>query len=143
MRAIVLRLLKSKGAGTSCATRSGCACEAVSIARASAAFIAMRASQSTCLPASSERIERSLCMYGQVPIEIASMLGSLKRSSASVVTRSMPNSSATAWPLSIERLQTATSSTPSIAWKPGMCRDRVFAPAPISPIRIVSTIVSS
>ena len=29
----------------------------------------------------------------------------------------------------------------SIAWKPGMCLVRVFAPAPISPIRSVSAIV--
>ena len=66
-------------------------------------------------------------------MQTASISGSSKIAPGSSTTRAMPNSSATRWPLSRERLQTAASSTPSIAWKPGMWRVRVFAPAPMKP----------
>ena len=40
------------------------------------------------------------------------------------------------------RLQTATISTSGIALKPGICRSRVLAPAPIKPMRRVAMIAS-
>src|SRR2546429_5518966 len=49
----------------------------------------------------------------------------------------MPNSRATRSPDSLDRLATAISSTPGSFWKPGMCRLRVFLPAPTNPTRIV------
>ena len=42
----------------------------------------------------------------------------------------MPKSRATRSPDSFVRLATATSSIPESFWKPGMCRLRVFLPAP-------------
>src|SRR5437667_5512048 len=47
----------------------------------------------------------------------------------------MPNSRATAAVNPGRRLHTATISTSSIAFRPGICRDRVLAPAPIKPMR--------
>ena len=46
------------------------------------------------------------------------------------------NSRATAAVDSGRRLQTATIATPSSASSPGMCRNRVLAPAPIKPTRM-------
>jgi len=43
---------------------------------ASATSIAIRAWQKTCLPASSAAMVSLLCMYGCVPIHIASIFGS-------------------------------------------------------------------
>ena len=60
------------GAGTICAMRDGLRRDAASIACASFAFIAIRASHSTCLPASSAAIVICACMYGQVPMQTAS-----------------------------------------------------------------------
>ena len=53
---------KLMGDGTIWATRLGDACDAASISWASAAVMAMRASQSTCLPASSDAMVRVRCM---------------------------------------------------------------------------------
>src|SRR5262249_48774850 len=39
------------------------------------------------------------------------------------------------------RLATLTSSTPGMALKPGMCRSRVFRPAPTMPMRTVSSLM--
>src|SRR6266481_49583 len=47
----------------------------------------------------------------------------------------MPNSRAAAAVDPGRRLHTATISTFSIAFRPGICRDRVLAPAPIKPMR--------
>src|SRR5438445_1764629 len=47
----------------------------------------------------------------------------------------MPNSRAAAAVDPGRRLHTATISTSSIAFRPGICRDRVLAPAPIKPMR--------
>src|SRR5947208_5007011 len=55
----------------------------------------------------------------------------------------MPNSRATRSPDSLDRLATATSSTPGRFWKPGMCRLRVFLPAPTNPTRIVRSVTGS
>src|SRR2546430_4390920 len=55
----------------------------------------------------------------------------------------MPNSRATRSPDSLDRLATATSSTPGRFWKPGMCRLRVFLPAPTNPPRIVRSVRGS
>src|SRR5712692_9630853 len=55
----------------------------------------------------------------------------------------MPNSRATRSPDSLDRLATATSSTPGSFWKPGMCRLRVFLPAPTNPTRIVRSVTGS
>ncbi len=51
----------------------------------------------------------------------------------------MPNSAATRSADSRVRFATLTISTPGIAFSPGRCRSRVFAPAPTIPTRIVST----
>src|SRR5712691_11953997 len=55
----------------------------------------------------------------------------------------MPNSRATRSPDSLDRLATATSSTPGSFWKPGICRLRVFLPAPTNPTRIVPSVTGS
>src|SRR5437867_11031600 len=55
----------------------------------------------------------------------------------------MPNSRATRSPDSLDRLATAASSTTGRFWKPGMCRLRVFLPAPTSPTRIVRSVTGS
>src|SRR5437667_9473158 len=55
----------------------------------------------------------------------------------------MPNSRATRSPDSLDRLATATSSTPGRFWKPGMCRLRVFLPAPTNPTRIGRSVTGS
>ena len=70
---IVRSTLSVMGAGTIWATRSGLSLDASSISWASAAFIAILASVRTCLPASSEAITIALCMYGQVPMQMASV----------------------------------------------------------------------
>ena len=61
IRRIVRHDLKSSGAGTICATRSECCRATASISRASVASIAMRASTSTCFPASSAATVYSRC----------------------------------------------------------------------------------
>ena len=53
-------------------------------------------------------------------MQMASVLSSSMRSTQLSYTSGIPNSSATLWPDSLLRLQTLTSSTPSIAWNPGM-----------------------
>src|SRR5437762_12366481 len=55
----------------------------------------------------------------------------------------MPKSRATRSPDSLVRLATATSSMPESFWKPGMCRLRVFLPAPTKPTRIVSPLTDT
>src|SRR5947207_8223682 len=55
----------------------------------------------------------------------------------------MPKSRATRSPDSFVRLATATSSMPESFWKPGMCRLRVFLPAPTKPTRIVSPLTDT
>ena len=88
--------------------------------RPSAAFIAMRASQSTGLPAASAASVISQCVYGQVPMHTASTSGARTTSCQSPSTRRMPNSLATRSPDSRERLATATSSMPGCLPRPGM-----------------------
>ena len=134
-RRTVFQLLKSKGAGTSWATSSGRASEAASMSRASLAFMPMRASQRTCLPASRAATVRSRCMYGQVPMQTASMSSAARRVAVSGSTRGMPYASAMARPLASLRLQTETSSTSPVSWKPGMWRSFMLPPAPMRPIR--------
>ena len=87
--------------------------------RPSAAFMAMRASQSTCLPASSAARVISQCVYGHVPMQIASMSLAWTISRQSPWTRAIPNSLATRSPDSFERFATATSSTPGWALRLG------------------------
>src|SRR5262249_4053263 len=53
----------------------------------------------------------------------------------------MPNSLATRSPDSRLRLATLTNSTPGMALKPGICRSRVFLPAPTMPMRTVSSLI--
>ena len=63
-------------AGTTIATRSGWARAARSIARASSAVAAIRASVRTCLPASSAAIVTGAWRIGQAPTSTASIAGS-------------------------------------------------------------------
>ena len=72
---------KLNGPGTTIATRSGRASDAVSIARASRASIAMRPSQRTCRPAARAAIVTGAWRYGQVATTTASIEGSATRSS--------------------------------------------------------------
>ena len=53
-------------------------------------------------------------------MQTASMSGAASRVATSGSTRGMPNSSAMARPLASLRLQTETSSTSPVSWKPGM-----------------------
>src|ERR671937_2794944 len=53
----------------------------------------------------------------------------------------MPNSLAARSLDSRLRLATLTNSTPGRALKPGMCRSRVFLPAPTMPMRTVSSLM--
>ena len=64
------------GEGTTCATNSGRASLALSMRSASLAFIAMRASVRTCLPASNAANVTGQCRYGQVPMTMALVSGS-------------------------------------------------------------------
>ena len=97
----------------------------------------MRASHMTCLPASRTAQVISQCMYGHVPITTASMSSAAINSRQSSYTCGIASASATRCEDSRLRLQTLTTSTPSMARSPGMCRTRVLLPAPITPIRIV------
>src|SRR5687767_11289261 len=99
--------------------------------------MAMRASHSTCLPASSAAIVISACVYGHVPMQIASTFLSAITSRQSKDTRGMPNSFATRSLDSFDRLATVTSSTPCCFTMSGMWNLRVLAPAPMYPTRIV------
>ena len=130
--------MKVRGDGTICVTSPGCAREASSISRASAALAAIRASVSTCLPASRAAMVSVRCIYGQVPMQTALMDSSSRSSCQLSYTLGMLNWSATTCPDARDRFATAAISTPSTPWKPGMCRSRVFRPAPMSPIRISS-----
>ena len=94
--------------------------EAASISRPSAAFMAMRASHSTCLPALSAATVISRCVYGQVPMQMASTSLASTTCRQSSCTRAMPNSLATRSPDSFDRLATAVSSTPGCALSLGM-----------------------
>ena len=87
--------------------------------RPSAAFMAMRASHSTCLPASRAARVISQCVYGHVPMHTASMSLASMISRQSPWTLPMPNSLATRSPDSLERLATAVSSTPGWALRLG------------------------
>src|SRR5712692_1924913 len=53
----------------------------------------------------------------------------------------MPNSFATRSPDSFVRLATAENSMPDSFWNPGMCRSRVFFPAPTNPTRIALSVM--
>ena len=74
-------------------------------------------------------------------MQTASTSGEATTSSQLPHTVGMPYSSAMRWPDSRLRLATLTSSTPSMAWKPGICFSLVLAPAPIRPTRKVSSVM--
>ena len=69
-------------------------------------------------------------------MQTASISGSASSASTEGATRAMLNASAMRWLLSTERLQTATISTSPASRRPGMWREAVFAPAPMSPMRM-------
>ena len=81
------------------------------------------------------------CVYGHVPMQMASVSSAWTRSTQLSYTTGMPNSSATRWLDSLLRLHTLTNSTLGIFWKPGMCLTLVLSPAPTNPIRIVSSAI--
>ena len=123
------------GAGTIWAVSCGFARAVSSIAWACDAFIAIRASQSTCLPSSRAAMVTGACRYGHVPMHTASMPSSSTISRQWSATRGMPNSLAARCPDSRERLATATTSTPGCFCSPGMWNFLVLAPAPTIPTR--------
>ena len=123
------------GEGTSWVTRSGCRRAPSSMRRASATFMAMRASHSTCLPASRAARVISQWRLGHVPMQIASVSLARTSSCQESYTRGMPNSRATRSDDSRLRLATLTISTPGMALSPGMCRTLVLLPAPTMPMR--------
>ena len=79
----------------------------------------MRASHMTCLPACSAAQVISQCMYGHVPITTASMSSAAISSRQSSYTCGIVMASATRCEDSRLRLQTLTTSTPSMARSPG------------------------
>ncbi len=117
-----------KGLGTIWATRSGRDLDASTIRRASAALADIRASVRTCFPAARAAQVTSQCMYGQVPIMTASTSGEWTSDCQSGKTLGMPNSWATRALDCGERFTTPTTSTPSIARNPGMCRSAYSLP---------------
>ena len=76
----VLSTFSDSGPGTICAVRFDFALDAASISRASTEFMAIRASQSTCLSFSSAATVSVLCRYGQVPMQMALVSGAAIRS---------------------------------------------------------------
>src|SRR3990170_232017 len=74
-------------------------------------------------------------------MQTASTSGARTTSRQSSWTRATPNSFATRSPDSLERLATATSSTPGWARSLGRWWSRVLAPAPTKPTRIVWVLI--
>src|SRR5262245_301831 len=132
---IVPSISSVNGEGTSWTTRSGWRRAASSIRRPSATFMAMRASQRTCLPASRAASVISQWRLGHVPMQMASVSLARTRSGHESYTREMPNSRATRSDDSRLRLATLTMSIPGMALSPGMCRTLVLLPAPTMPMR--------
>ena len=93
-RLTVLSTRSVMGEGTICATRCGASRDASSISRACAASIAMRASVCTCLLLSSAASTISRCIYGHVPMQMASVSSASMSSTQSSYTSDKPYLSA-------------------------------------------------
>ena len=142
-RTIVASAQAENVAGTTIATRSGWARAARSIARASSAVAAIRASVRTCLPAleRGDRDRRVEDRPGADEHRVDLGIGQqrLPRRVRTIDPERLGGARART---SAERLATPTSSTPSIARKRGTCSAATIRPAPTIPILIGSVTVA-